>query len=61
MWIVPLAVALAGLALLAWCAHRVSVEVAPTRRAADRFGRDVRVALVRVRAETARTRRRFHA
>ncbi len=61
MWIVPLAVALAGLALLAWCAHRVSVEVAPTRRAADRFGHEVRVALVRIHDETARARRRFDA
>jgi hypothetical protein len=59
MWIVPLAVALFGLAFLAWCARRVTVEIEPTRRAADRFGRDVRVALVRVRDDTARTRRRF--
>lgn len=61
MWIVPIAVALVGLAFLAWCAHRVTVEVEPTRRATQRFGRDVRVALVRVRDETARTRRRFDA
>jgi DNA-binding IclR family transcriptional regulator len=59
MWIVPLAVAVCGLALLAWCAARVTVEMHPTRRAAERFGRDVRVALVRVRDETARARRRL--
>jgi hypothetical protein len=59
IWMVPLGLAVAGLALLAWCARRVTVEIEPTRRAADRFGRDVRVALARVRNDTARARRRL--
>jgi len=59
LWIVPLALAVAGTVLLAVLAARVQREVPPTSRVLDEFGRTVRPALLRVRAETARTRRRF--
>jgi hypothetical protein len=45
--------------VLAWCALRVRREVDVTYRTIDQFGRELRPALVRVREETANTRRRL--
>ena len=59
LWVLPLVCAAVGLATLAWFAVRASREVDPTRNALDRFGREVRPALLRVRDESLRTRRRF--
>lgn len=58
-WLLPLACALVGLCALAWFAARLAREIGPTSRALDRFGRDLRPVLLRVRDETARTRRRY--
>jgi hypothetical protein len=57
LWILPLAIALAGTIVLAVLAMRVRDEVPPTERVMDGFGRSVRPALVRVRDASARTRR----
>jgi hypothetical protein len=53
-----LALGIAALAtsLLAVLVTRVRREVAPTRAAFDRLGRDLRPALIELRTETARTR-----
>ena len=59
LFVLPLVCAAVGIALLAWLASRVRREVDPTREAVDGLGRRVRPALLRVRDETARTRRRF--
>lgn len=59
LWVLPLLVAVVGTALLAVLAARARAEVDPTRRSIDAFGRTVRPALLRLRDETARTRRRL--
>jgi hypothetical protein len=59
LWILPLAIALAGTALLAVLAFRVQHEFPPTQRALRRFGRQVKPAVVRVRDANARARNRF--
>lgn len=58
MWIVPLLVVVAGAALLAVLASRVTRELPPTEQSLRLFGRKVRPALLRVRDETARTQAR---
>jgi len=59
LWMLPLVCAAAGMVALTWCALRVQREVHATSRTIDQFGRELRPALVRVRRETARTRRRL--
>ena len=59
IWLVPFVCALAGLALLTILAARVRAEIDPTARSMDRFGRELRPVLLRVRDETRRTRDRF--
>lgn len=58
LWIAPLIVALAGTSLLAYLAAQVRREILPTEKVIDEFGRTLRLALVRTRDETARTRAR---
>jgi hypothetical protein len=55
----PLACAALGLIVLLACAWSVQREIGPTTLATSRFGRETRAALVRVRSETAHTRRRY--
>jgi hypothetical protein len=55
----PLVCAALGLIVLLACARSVQREIGPTTGATRRFGRETRAALVRVRSETARTRRRY--
>jgi hypothetical protein len=59
LWIVPMIVALAGAALLVLLALRAQREVSQTNGAIDTFQRALQPALLRVRDETARTRRRI--
>ena len=59
IWVLPLIVATIGLVALAWYALQASREIDPTRETIDRFGREVRPALLRVRDENRRTRRRL--
>jgi hypothetical protein len=59
LWVVPLVISLAGIALLTWLGVRVQHEVQPTRRALDRFGREVQPALLRLRDDTRRTHGRI--
>jgi hypothetical protein len=63
LFLLPLALGVAGLVALTFLANRVMREVAPTMTAVDRFGREHRVALNvardRLRAETTETRRRI--
>jgi hypothetical protein len=59
LWVVPLVISLAGMALLTWLGVRVQREVQPTRHALDRFGRELQPALLRVREDTRRTRGRI--
>jgi hypothetical protein len=59
LWVFPLVCATVGLAVLAWFALQAGREIDPTRSSIDRFGREVRPALLRVRDESSRTRRRF--
>ena len=59
LWVLPLICAAVGLVVVAWCALRVRRELDPTYRSIDRFGRELRPALVRVRDESARARRRL--
>ncbi len=59
IWLVPFVCALGGLALLTALAARVRSEIDPTVRSIDRFGRELRPVLLRVRDETRRTRDRF--
>jgi hypothetical protein len=61
MWVLPLVIAALGCLTLAALALRVRSEIDPTRRSIDRFGNELRPVLLRVRDETARTRRRFDA
>ena len=65
LWLLPLAICVAGLLALTVLAGRVRREIPPTVAIIDRFGREHRVALTsalatalsRLRDETARTRR----
>jgi len=57
LWLLPLSICLGGLVLLTVLAGRVRREVSPTVAVIDRFGRRHRLALIRLRDETARTRR----
>jgi cytochrome c-type biogenesis protein CcmH/NrfF len=63
LWLMPLAIAVAGLIVLALLANRMRKELAPTVVVVDRFGREHRVALdaalAQLRDETANTRRRL--
>jgi|tagenome__1003787_1003787.scaffolds.fasta_scaffold20725972_2 hypothetical protein len=59
LWVLPLAISLVGVALLTWLGLRVQHEVLPTRRALDRFGRELQPVLLRVRQDTERTRGRI--
>lgn len=59
MWFVPLVVAVAGVALVAYLVSQLHREIEPTQRSIRMFGREVRPAVVRVRDETARTRDRL--
>ena len=59
IWLVPFVCALVGLAVLTVLAARVRAEINPTNRSLDRFGRELRPVLLRVRDETSRTRDRF--
>jgi type IV secretory pathway TrbF-like protein len=63
LWILPLALALAGLATLAFLVRAVRRELEPTVVAVDRFGREHRMALGearnRLRSETEAARRRL--
>ncbi len=51
-----LAIAALGTSLLALLVANVRREIAPTRAAFDRLGRELRPALVELRTETARAR-----
>jgi len=53
--ILALAVAALGTSLLAVLVARVRREILPTRSAFDRLGRELRPALIELRAQTART------
>ena len=59
LWVVPLVISLVGVALLVWLGVRVQHEVQPTRHALDRFGRELRPVLLRLREDTGRTRGRI--
>jgi hypothetical protein len=63
LWLLPLAVSLAGLIMLAVLANRVRRELGPTVAVVDRYGREHRVALdtalAQLRDETADARRRL--
>jgi DNA-binding IclR family transcriptional regulator len=59
LWVLPLLCAAIGTVLLAWCAQRARREIDPTRDTITGFSARLRPALVRVRDETARTRRRI--
>jgi cytochrome c-type biogenesis protein CcmH/NrfF len=58
LWVVPLVCAVLGMIVAATAALRVRREIDPTYRAIERFGRELRPALVRVHEHTARARRR---
>ena len=64
LWLLPLAICVAGLIGLTVLAGRLCREIAPTVAIIDRFGREHRVALTtalnRLRDETALTHRRLH-
>jgi hypothetical protein len=64
LWLLPLAICVAGLIGLTVLASRLRREISPTVAIIDRFGREHRVALTtalnRLRDETALTRRRLH-
>jgi hypothetical protein len=59
LWVLPLALLAVGLVLLTYMALRLQREIGPTNRSLDQFGRSLRPALVRVRDESRRTRRRL--
>jgi len=48
-----------GMIVLAWCGTRVRREVDMASRSIEQFGSQLRPALLRVRDDTARTRRRL--
>ncbi len=55
----PLLTAAIGMIVLGWCALTVRREVDGTIRSIELFGRELRPALLRVRDDTARARRRL--
>jgi len=55
----PLLTAAMGMIVLGWCGLRVRREIDGTSRTIDQLGHELRPALLRVRDETARTRRRL--
>jgi hypothetical protein len=63
LWLLPLAIGVAGLIMLAVLANRVRRELTPTVAVVDRYGREHRVALesalAQLRDETLTTRRRL--
>jgi hypothetical protein len=63
LWLLPLALGVAGVVVLTVLASRLRREISPTVAVIDRFGREHRVALTtalrRLRADTAQTRRRL--
>ena len=63
LWLLPLALGVAGLIMLAVLANRLRRELTPTVAVVDRYGREHRVALdsalAQLRDETAQTRRRL--
>jgi hypothetical protein len=59
LWVLPLVLAAAGASLLVWLAVRARNEIDPTRRSIALFGGELRPVLLRVRDETAQTRRRY--
>jgi cytochrome c-type biogenesis protein CcmH/NrfF len=63
LWLLPFALAVAGVVVLTVLASRVRREISPTVAVIDRFGREHRVALTtalrRLRDDTAQTRRRL--
>jgi hypothetical protein len=63
LWLLPLALSVAGLIMLTVLANRVRRELTPTVAVVDRYGREHRVALdsalAQLRHETADTRRRL--
>ncbi len=63
LWILPFALSVIGLGVLAFLANRVRREMLPTVAMVDRYGREHRVAvdtaLARLRAETSETHRRL--
>jgi hypothetical protein len=54
-WTLVLAVAALGTAWLAVLVARVRREIPPTQAAFDRLGRELRPALIELRAQTTRT------
>jgi hypothetical protein len=63
LWLLPMALGVAGVVVLTILASRVRREISPTVAVIDRFGREHRVALTtalrRLREDTAQTRRRL--
>jgi hypothetical protein len=63
LWLLPLAISVAGLIMLTVLANRVRRELTPTVAVVDRYGREHRVALESALAlladETANARRRL--
>jgi hypothetical protein len=63
LWLLPLAIGVAGLIMLAVLANRVRRELTPTDAVVDRYGREHRVALESALShlpdETLTTRRRL--
>ena len=63
LWLLPLAISVAGLIMLTVLANRVRRELTPTVAVVDRYGREHRVALesalAHLRDETLTTRRRL--
>lgn len=63
LWLLPLALSVAGLIALTILAGRVRRETDPTVAVIDRYGREHRVAMTtalqRLRDETAHTQRRL--
>ena len=58
LWLLPLVCCALGAAVLVALAARLRRELEPTVLLIDRFGREHRVALQRLREETDATRRR---
>ncbi len=61
LWLLPLALVVAGSIVLAVLAARLRREILPTERALESFGRTLVPALVRVRNETTHTRARYRS
>ena len=63
LWLLPMALGVAGVVVLTILASRVRREISTTVAVIDRFGREHRVALTtalrRLREDTAQTRRRL--